>query len=126
MSIDSALHYNQTGIASWYDESEFFKLKRGKTSLGEKVLPFADSGAHKTLPLPCRVKVTNLQNGKSIKIRLNDRGPFVSGRIIDLTPTAAKKLGFKKQGLAKVRVKVLSVGDGPYKIKAKRRFLWIF
>ncbi|NIP97490.1 MAG: septal ring lytic transglycosylase RlpA family protein, partial [Akkermansiaceae bacterium] len=63
-------------------------LKRGNTSLGEKVRRFDVSGAHKTLPLPCRVKVTNLENGKSVKMRLNDRGPFIAGRIIDVTPRA--------------------------------------
>ena len=124
MSVDQALTYEGTGEASWYDESSLFGLKRGNTSLGEKVMPFAISGAHKTLPLPCRVKVTNLNNGKSLKMRLNDRGPFIPGRIIDVTPRAAAKLGFKKQGLAPVKVKVLSVGDGKYKRKAKRGSWW--
>ena len=109
-------------MASWYDESKFFGLKRGNTSLGEKVYPMAISGAHKTLPLPCRVRVTNLENGKSVKMRLNDRGPFIAGRIIDVTPRAAKKLGFKEQGLTRAEVEVLSVGDGKYKRKKKRRW----
>ena len=90
--------------------------------MGEKVYPMAISGAHKTLPLPCRVKVTNLDTGKSLKMRLNDRGPFIPGRIIDVTPRAAKKLGFKDRGLAQVEVEVLSVGDGKYKKKDRR---WI-
>ena len=120
IGVDEALRYQEQGIASWYDESRFFGMKRGNTSLGEKVYPFDISGAHKTLPLPCRVKVTNLSNGKSLKMRLNDRGPFIPGRIIDVTPRAAKKLGFKDRGLTKVNVEVLSVGDGKDKRKKKR------
>jgi len=87
-------------------------------------MPFAVSGAHKTLPIPCRVKVTNLANGKTLKLRLNDRGPFIPGRIIDVTPRAAAKLGFKKDGLTQVRVELLSVGDGKYRRKAKRGPWW--
>ncbi len=120
LSVDQALRYNETGTASWYDESSFMGFKRGTTSLGEKVGRFDVSGAHKTLPLPCRVKVTNLATGKSVKMRLNDRGPFIPGRIIDVTPRAAKKLGFKGKGLARVRVQCLSVGDGKYEKKRSR------
>ena len=126
MGVDQALRYKERGIASWYDESSFFGMKRGNTSLGEKVYPMAVSGAHKTLPLPCRVKVTNLDNGKSLKMRLNDRGPFIAGRIIDVTPRAARKLGFKDDGLTEVEVEVLSVGDGKHKRKAKRSWLPFF
>jgi rare lipoprotein A len=120
LSVDQALSYREVGIASWYDESSFGGLKRGNTSLGEKVMPWHMTGAHKTLPLPCMVKVTNLENGKSVKLRLNDRGPFIAGRIIDVTPKAAKKLGFKGRGLAQAEVEVLSVGDGRYRRKARR------
>jgi len=125
MSVDDALRYDEVGEASWYDESSYFGLVRGDTSLGEKVKPFALSAAHKTLPIPCRVKVSNLENGKSVKLRVNDRGPFIPGRIIDVTPRAAGKLGFKKQGLIQVRVEVLSVGDGKYKRKVRRNW-WPF
>ena len=125
MSVDDALRYDEVGEASWYDESSYFGLVRGDTSLGEKVKPFALSAAHKTLPIPCRVKVSNLENGKSVKLRVNDRGPFIPGRIIDVTPRAAGKLGFKKQGLVQVRVEVLSVGDGKYKRKVRRNW-WPF
>lgn len=121
ISVEQALYYSEEGIGSWYDESKFFGLIRGNTSLGERVGRFDISGAHKTLPIPCRVKVTNLENGKSLKMRLNDRGPFIEGRIIDVTPRAAAKLGFKKDGLARVRVEVTSVGDGKYQRKAPRR-----
>jgi len=121
MTVDQALVYQEEGVASWYDESKFFGFKRGNTSLGEKVMPWHISAAHKTLPLPCVVKVTNLSNGKTLKMRVNDRGPFIGNRIIDLTPRAAGKLGFKKQGLTRVRVEVVSVGDGKHKRKAKRK-----
>lgn len=127
MTVDEALNYRETGIASWYDESSLFGLKRGNTSLGEKVYPFAISAAHKTLPIPCVVKVTNLENGKTLKMRVNDRGPFIAGRIIDVSPRAARKLGFADQGLTQAEVEVISVGDGKYKRKAKRGFrLWPF
>lgn len=126
LSVDQALNYSGEGIASWYDESRFLGFVRGNTSLGEKVGRFDISGAHKTLPLPCRVKVTNLENGRSLKMRLNDRGPFIAGRIIDVTPRAASKLGFKDQGLARVRVEVLSVGDGKYERKARRDGPWFW
>jgi rare lipoprotein A len=126
LSVDQALRYKERGVGSWYDESSRMGFKRGNTSLGEKVYPMAISGAHKTLPLPCRVKVTNLDTGKSLKMRLNDRGPFIPGRIIDVTPRAAKKLGFKDRGLAQVEVEVLSVGDGKYKKKKDRRWIPFF
>ena len=126
MSVDQALQHSEVGEASWYDESSWLGLKRGNTSLGEKVQAWDISGAHKTLPLPCEVKVTNLENGKSIKMRLNDRGPFIPGRIIDVTPRAAKKLDFHHQGLTKVNVEVISVGDGKHKRKAKRKKHFFF
>lgn len=124
MGVDEALRYRETGIASWYDESTWLGFKRGNTSLGEKVYPWHKIAAHKTLPLPCVVRVTNLENGKSTKCRVNDRGPFIDGRIIDLSPRAARKLDFRDQGLATVEVEVLSVGDGKYKRKKRRK--WFF
>lgn len=124
MGVEEAIYHVESGTASWYDESSFFGLKRGQTSLGEKVMPWHLIAAHKTLPLPCMVRVTNLETGKSVKCRVNDRGPFIGDRIIDLSPRAAKKIGFKDQGLAEVEVKVLSVGDGSYKRSAKKK--WFF
>lgn len=124
MSVKAALSFKETGTCSWYNESTFFGIKRGNTSIGEKVMPWHLTGAHKTLPLPCLVKVTNLENGKSLKIRINDRGPFIAGRHLDVTPRAAKKLGFYDQGLTTTRIEVLSVGDGSY--KRKRRSWWLF
>jgi rare lipoprotein A len=96
-------HYDERGVASWYS----YPAGQRRTATGE---PFDGSkltAAHKTLPLPCLVKVTNLDNGKSVTVRVNDRGPFVRGRIIDLSPAAAGKLGFRNKGLAHVRVKFL-------------------
>jgi rare lipoprotein A len=124
MGVDAALGHTETGICSWYDESKFFGLRRGNTSLGEKVQPWHLTGAHKTLPLPCVVKVTNLENGKTLTLRLNDRGPFIPGRHLDVTPRAAKKLGFYEKGLTRTRIEVLSVGDGRHKRKPKRGFLF--
>lgn len=124
MSVEQALGHEETGECSWYDESSFFGLKRGTTSLGEKVQPWHLTGAHKTLPLPSLVKVTNLENGNSVNIRINDRGPFIAGRHLDVTPRAAKKLGFKKDGLTRTRLEVISVGDGKYRRKSKKRFLF--
>lgn len=123
LSVEAALDFEESGGCSWYNESTWFGLKRGTTSLGEKVMPWHLTGAHKTLPLPCLVRVTNLENGKTLKVRLNDRGPFIPGRILDVTPRAAKKLGFHDQGITQTRIEVLSVGDGSYKRK-KRGFFF--
>jgi rare lipoprotein A len=124
MGVDAALGHQETGICSWYDESKWFGLKRGNTSLGEKVMPWHLTGAHKTLPLPALVKVTNLENGKSVKLRINDRGPFITGRHLDVTPRAARKLGFYEKGLTTTRLEVISVGDGRHKRRKKRG--WFF
>jgi len=114
MSVGHALTFQETGTCSWYNESAFCGLWPGTTSLGEKVMPWDLIAAHKTLPLPCLAKVTNLKTGQSVKVRINDRGPFIAGRCLDLSPRAAKKIGFYDQGLTTVRLEVLSVGDGAY------------
>ena len=121
MSIQEAVNYSEIGIASWYNESRWAGLKRGNTAIGEKVMPWDLIAAHKTLPLPSRVRVTNLSTGKSLVLRVNDRGPFIEGRIIDLSERAAKKLGFHKLGLIKVKVETLSVGDGDYQKFSSQR-----
>ncbi|GEM_PF-558957 len=96
--------YSQTGNASWYGE-DF----RGKsTSNGEIFNPDALTAAHPTLPMPSMVLVTNLENGRQVKVRINDRGPFVAGRIIDVSLKAAQILGFAHKGLAHVRVDMLA------------------
>ena len=99
------LNYDKTGIASWYGKD--FHGKR--TANGETYNMNALTAAHKTLPMPTYVQVINLENGRSIVVRVNDRGPFVNNRIIDMSRRGAQLLGFQKQGIAKVRVKV--IGD---------------
>jgi rare lipoprotein A len=95
--------YDKTGIASWYG-AEF----HGRyTANGEIFDLNALTAAHKTLPMPSIVQVTNLENGRSIQLRVNDRGPYVAGRIIDVSRRAAQLLGFEAQGTAKVEVKIL-------------------
>ncbi len=121
LEVEEALVFREEGVASWYDERRFFGLKRGTTALGESFRPGARAGAHKTLPLPCKVRVTNLENGRTTVLRLNDRGPFISGRILDVTPAVAHDLGFRDRGLTKVRIEVISVGDGRYEVKARSR-----
>jgi rare lipoprotein A len=106
--------YVEEGVASHYKEG--FLIFPGKTAIGESLWPWSHGGAHKTLPLPCRVRVTNLNNNRSTVIRINDRGPFIGDRMLDVTAPVAKKLGFYRAGLAPVRIEVLSVGDGRYKL----------
>lgn len=105
--------FSEAGIASHYKEGGL--LRRGQTAIGERYSARAMAGAHKTLPIPCRVRVTNLENGRSVVVRINDRGPFISGRVVDVTPAAAKALGFYEKGLAQVRVDLIDVGDGKYR-----------
>jgi rare lipoprotein A len=100
----------QTGIASWYGPEEHGK----PTSSGEAFDMYAMTAAHKTLPLGSYVLVENLENGKKIIVRVNDRGPFVKGRIIDLSYSAAKKIGIDQSGLARVRVTLLSENPNYY------------
>ncbi len=82
------------------------------TANGEAFDPNQLTAAHKHLPLPCFVRVTNLNNNKSIIVRVNDRGPFVGDRIIDLSAGAAKRLGFYSQGLAPVQVETVETESG--------------
>lgn len=98
--------YVERGVASWYGP-DFHGLK---TSTGEPYDMYGLTGAHKTLPLPCYVEVVNLTNGRSVVIRVNDRGPFKANRIIDLSYTAALRLGMLKEGTALVEVRVLEPG----------------
>jgi rare lipoprotein A len=92
--------YDKTGTASWYGEA----FHRRKTSNGEWFNMNDLTAAHATLPIPSYAKVTNLENGKQIIVRINDRGPFVDTRIMDLSKRSASALGFINQGMAKVRV----------------------
>ena len=95
--------YSKTGIASWYGK----KFHGRRTANGEIYDMNALTAAHKTLPMPVRVQVTNLDNGRSLVLRVNDRGPFVNGRIIDVSRRAAQLLGFQNMGTAKVRVTIV-------------------
>ncbi|KZX62978.1 hypothetical protein A3710_02665 [Stutzerimonas frequens] len=98
--ISDGRRYSATGTASWYGT----KFHGQPTANGEKYDLYGMSAAHKTLPLPTYVKVTNLENGRTVTLRVNDRGPFYSDRIIDLSFAAAKKLGYAERGTAKVKV----------------------
>jgi len=95
------------GSASWYGQ----QFHNHHTADGEIFDQYALSAAHKTLPLPCVVEVTNLDNGRKLKLRVNDRGPFVGDRLIDVSRAAAEALGFRDQGLTHVRVRY--VGPAP-------------
>ena len=91
----------QTGHASWY--------KMGKvTANGERFNPNGLTAAHRTLPFGTRVRVKNLKNGRSVVVRINDRGPFIKGRVIDLALGAARKIGLHRSGTARVALQVLN------------------
>ncbi|MFT7185543.1 MAG: rare lipoprotein A [Pseudohongiellaceae bacterium] len=96
--------YSEVGVASWYG----LKFHGELTSNGEVYNMYEMSAAHKSLPLPSFVRVTNLENNLNVIVRVNDRGPFHSGRIIDLSYAAAKKLGYDKKGTAKIKLDVIS------------------
>ena len=103
--LDDHTEYRVRGTASWYGA----KFHGHETSNGEIYNLYLASAAHKTLPIPCYARVTNLANGKSIIVRVNDRGPFHSDRVIDLSYGAAVKLGYMEAGTTEVEVAVLNV-----------------
>jgi len=105
--LQSAEGFNERGVASWYGN----KFHGNKTSNGEIYDMYAMTAAHKSLPLPSYVKVTNLDNKRSIVVRVNDRGPFHQGRIIDLSYVAASKLGIHKVGTAPVEIVAIKAGE---------------
>lgn len=90
----------QKGKASYYAD----KFNGRKTASGEKFRNSKLTGAHKTLPFGTKVKVTNMSNGKTVKVKINDRGPFVAGRIIDLSKKAARKIDIDKEGVGNVKI----------------------
>jgi len=100
--------YDSTGIASWYGPQFHKKM----TANGEIFDMYQVSAAHPTLPMPVMARVTNLENGRQLIVRINDRGPFARGREIDMSMRAAELLGFKEQGTTKVRVQYLGKADG--------------
>ena len=101
---DSAKEYQAEGMASWYGA----KFHGRRTSSGEPFNMYGLTAAHRSLPIPVFARVTNLQNGRSTIVKINDRGPFHENRIIDLSFAAAVKLGFEKEGTARVRVEALT------------------
>ena len=105
--LDSAADYVEEGGASYYGN----KFHGRRTSSGEVYDMYAFTAAHKTLPLPSYARVTNLDNGKSVVVKINDRGPFHSSRIIDLSYAAAVKLGYREKGTARVEVRALHPGE---------------
>jgi rare lipoprotein A len=104
MSVEEAGKYREEGLASWYGDETCSGGKQCMTANGEVFDPEGLNAAHKHLPLPTHVKVTSLENRRSIIVRVNDRGPFITGRIIDLSAGSARRLGFHKKGTARVLV----------------------
>ena len=104
--INQVAAFTQTGNASWYGG----RFHGRKTSGGEQYDMNAFTAAHKTLPIPSYVRVTNTRNGKSVVVRINDRGPFHSNRIIDVSKAAAQQLGFVSQGTAHVKIEQIVPG----------------
>jgi rare lipoprotein A len=111
MSVVQARSYRQKGIASWYGYETYRQKGGHMTANGEAFDPNGLNAAHKYLPLPTFVRVTNLDNDREIIVRVNDRGPFIAGRIIDLSAGAAKKLGFYDKGTARVVVETVDFGS---------------
>lgn len=105
--LPTALGYRARGIGSWYGT----KFHGRKTSNGETYSMYAMTAAHKTLPIPSYARVNNLENDRSVIVRVNDRGPFYAGRIIDLSYAAAKKLGYSDKGTARVEVIAIAPGN---------------
>jgi len=108
--LSSSSGYLERGVASWYGKD----FHGGPTSNGEKYDMHAMTAAHKTLPLPAYVQVTNLKNGKSVVVRVNDRGPFVANRLIDMSYSAASRLDMVREGTTLVEVRSLdATGSAP-------------
>ncbi|WP_340152166.1 septal ring lytic transglycosylase RlpA family protein [uncultured Marivirga sp.] len=107
-TLGSVLAQIQKGTASYYAD----KFEGKQTASGEKYKHKNLTAAHKTLPFGTIVKVTNLENQEFVEVRINDRGPFVSGRVIDLSRAAAEQLKFINQGLTEVQIEVVDAGDG--------------
>lgn len=99
-AVQGAIKYRTVGMASWYGED----FHGRQTANGETFNMNAFSAAHPSLPLPCNVRITNLVNRRSVVVRVNDRGPYVGGRVIDVSARTAKALGFYDDGLSKVKV----------------------
>ncbi len=109
MTVSEAAIYKEIGIASWYGEETLRQKDGHMTANGEAFNPAMPTAAHKHLPLPMHVRVTNKDNGRSKIVRVNDRGPFVNGRIIDVSAGVAKELGFYDKGTVKVLVEAVEI-----------------
>jgi rare lipoprotein A len=120
--VASQAQYRQTGIGSWYGR----RFHGSPTSSGEPYDMYAMTAAHPTLPIPSYVRVTNLANGRSVVVRINDRGPFHSDRIIDLSYTAAWKLGYVEVGSARVEVESVLPGTAETVREAKSEAKGVF
>jgi rare lipoprotein A len=114
--MDSSNGFRERGVASWYGK----KFHNKMTSMQEPYDMYAMTAAHKTLPLPSYVRVRNLSNNKTVVVRVNDRGPFVDNRIIDLSYSAALKLDMVRDGTSLVEIEVVGV-DGPSGDRPTRR-----
>jgi rare lipoprotein A len=108
LGFNLAFSQTQTGKASFYAD----KFDGAPTASGEKYKHSKKTGAHKTLPFGTKVRVTNVENNKTVEVVINDRGPYVDGRIIDLSKSAAEELGFINKGIADVKLEVIDAGDG--------------
>jgi len=105
--LAKAKNFKQVGLASWYGND----FHGRKTASGEKYDMHEFTAAHKTLPIPCYARVTNQENGKSVIVKINDRGPFHSSRILDVSKGAAAQLGMLKKGTVKIKLEVISSAD---------------
>ena len=101
-------HHGRVGMASWYGD----KWRGRKTANGERFDPDKLTAAHRVLPFGTVVMVTNLENGLQVKVVINDRGPYINGRIIDLSKAAARRLGMIEDGLAKVKLRIMPKESG--------------
>ena len=99
--------FSETGLASWYGP----EFHRKRTASGERFDMDALTAAHRSLPFDSYVRVTNVASGRSVVVRINDRGPFVADRIIDLSARAARQLGIKEDGVVRVRIEVVKSGE---------------
>ena len=99
--------FSETGLASWYGP----EFHRKRTASGERFDMEALTAAHRSLPFDSYVRVTNIATGRSVVVRINDRGPFIADRIIDLSARAARQLGIKEDGVVRVRIEVVKRGE---------------
>lgn len=110
MSVEQALQYTETGEASFYGQVG------SRSASGEILRAGTCYAAHRTLPMPCTVRVTNISNGKSCEVRVIDRGPFHKRRIIDLSREVGRRIGMNPYGTGQVKVEVISIGKGEDKV----------